>query len=266
MRTKKLSASSVALIVLSVLLVISVTTGATLAWFASQDNAAATFILGEPVIVSVTEADGSDSTVLDMAIDSTNLLPGMLIVPDVAVTLDASTTATIMRARIDSVVTGGAGDNAVLNTAFRDELTPVISQSWVYYDTDGWYYFLGDAGLNSRVMNTTAEASALGAPDFGATTAEYDPVLTGPRSLEVVETDTVLASVVPGGTAQTIDFLTTSFRLPTDITNEYANADISLTFYVEALQDYLVITDTNVLPTLDNAKTIMDSISTYVPI
>lgn len=256
-----MTASTVALIVLSVLLVISVATGATLAWFASQDNAVGTFTLGQPVVVSVTDAAGADATELNMTIASTNLLPGMLISPDVAVTLQPSTTATIMRARIDSEVVGGTGDPATLNQSFRDVLTPVISDAWVLYDTDGWYYFLGAGGLDARVMNTPAETSGLATPEFGSTVADYDAALLAPRTMLATPENTVLASIVSGAAPKTIEFLVNDFRLPTDITNEYANAQINLTFYIEALQDYLVVGDTNVLPTLANAKTLMDTLT-----
>jgi len=265
MRTKRLTASAVAVIVLSVLLVMSVTAAGTLAWFASQDNAAGQFTLGEPVVVSVTQADTTDSSELYMTIASDLLLPGMLITPDIAVTLDPSTTATILRARMDTVVTGG-GDNTALNDSFRGVLTPVINTGWVYNDADGWYYFLGESGLDARVMNTPAETSALGTPEFGATIADYDAALIASRNWEATQADTVLASVVSGATAKTIPFLVNAFRLPTDITNEYGNSTIDATFTIEALQDYLVVGGTNVLPTLANATTVFDEVSTYTPI
>ena len=263
MRTRKLSAGAIGVIVLSVLLVMSVTVTGTLAWFASQDNAAGQFVLGEPVIVSVTQADTTDTTTLAMTIASEFLLPGMLITPDIAVTLQPSTTATIMRARIDSTVSGGTGDVAVLNQNFRDVLTPVINAGWVLNDTDGWYYFLGEGGLDARVMNTPAETSELGTPEFGATVADYDAALITARNWDATPEDTVLASVVPGATTKTVPFLVNAFRLPTAITNEYATATIDLTFYIEAVQDFLVVGGTNVLPTLTNSTTVFEEISPY---
>lgn len=265
MRTRRLSASAITVVVLSVLLVMAVTIGSTLAWFASQDSATGSFILGEPVLVSVTDASANDTETLTMLIASDNLLPGMRIDPDIAISLQPSTTATILRARIDSAVVGGTGDNTLLNQNFRDVLTPIIAGAWVLNESDGWYYFLGDAGLDARVMNTPTEDSVLTAPEFGSTNADYDTALTAPRSLGDPAENTTLASVVSGATVKTIPFLTTSFRLPTTITNEYALAQINVVFYIEALQDFIIIDDANVLPTLGNAKTIMDSISTYTP-
>lgn len=266
MRTRRLSASAITVVVLSVLLIMAVTIGSTLAWFASQDSATGSFILGEPVVVSVTEADGTDTETLTMLIASDNLLPGMRVNPDIAVSLQPSTTATILRARIDSSVTGGTGDNETLNQNFRDVLTPIIAGAWVLNVDDGWYYFLGDAGLDARVMNTPTEDSVLTTPEFGSTNADYDTALTAPRNFGDPAEDTVLASVVSGTVIKTIPFLTTAFRLPTTITNEYATAQINVLFHVEALQDFIVIEDANVLPTLGYAKTIMDSISTYAPV
>ena len=261
MRTKKLSASAIAVIVLSVLLIVSVTAGATFAWFASQDNAAGSFLLGEPVVVSVTQADTTDTETLSMVIASENLLPGMLITPDIAVTLDASTTATVLRARIVTTVTGTiTGNLADLNTAFNTQLTGVVSGGWVLNTDDGWYYFLGASGLDSRVMLTPAETSALVTPEFGNTVADYDVAVVGGRAWEATAGDTVLASVVSGATTKTVPFLTTPFRLPDTITNDFADAQINIDFDVQALQDYVVVGDVNVLPTRDNVKTIMDTL------
>ena len=46
-RLKKLNGSMIAAIVLSVLLIMSVTSGATLAWFGSRDAASASLTMGE---------------------------------------------------------------------------------------------------------------------------------------------------------------------------------------------------------------------------
>lgn len=264
MRNKRLSASGIAVVALSVLLVLSVSVGATLAWFASQSAATGDFALGEPVIVSVTDIGGSDTTTLAMTIASENLLPGMRITPDIAVTLAPSTTATILRARLDSVATGGGGTPEELNQQFIDVLTDVIDEGWVLNEDDGWYYYLGNTGADAREMLAPAETSGLATPEFGATTADYDDAVTAPRTWEADKESTVLASVVPGAAAKTIGFLTEGFRLPTTITNEYAGTEINISFFVEALQDYLVIGDTNVLTSLDNATTLFNEISTYV--
>lgn len=262
MRAKRISASTIAIIVLSVLLVMSVTVAGTVAWFASLDNAAGNFTLGEPVIVSVTQADSTDSSELVMTIPSNTLLPGMLITPDIAVSLSPSTTATILRARIDTTVTG-VENNEALNAYFRGVLTPVINNAWVLNEDDGWYYFLGAGGLDARVMVTPAEDSDLVTPEFGATNADYGEALLTARSWETNKGDTVLASVVSGTATKTIPFLIEPFRLPTEITNEYATATIDIIFYVEAVQDFLVVDGNNVLPTLTNATGVFNSFSTY---
>jgi len=261
-KRKKISASATAAVVLAVLLVVATTVSATLAWFASRDSAAGSMTLGQPVIVNVTQADASAATALTFEVASDYLLPGMLITPDIAVTLQASNTATILRARLDSTVEGVSTALAdQLNDDFRDVLTPRINAGWRLNEDDGWYYFLGTTGQNARVMTTTAEASTLTTPVFGATLAEYGAVVAAPRAWETTQSATVLGSLVPGAAAHTVDFLTNDFRLPTTITNEFANAEIILTFQVEALQDFLVISDANVLPTLANAITIFNIVA-----
>lgn len=107
-RLKKLNGSMIAAIVLSVLLIMSVTAGATLAWFASRDNATNTLTMGEAVVVTIGEdyKQGDGSLAMTLPVDPTTggLLPGMAITPNVRVHLQESNTNALLRARFITTV------------------------------------------------------------------------------------------------------------------------------------------------------------------
>ena len=56
-KLKKLNGSMIAAIVLSVLLIMSLTAGATLAWFSSRDTGTRTLTMGEAIVVTVSDED-----------------------------------------------------------------------------------------------------------------------------------------------------------------------------------------------------------------
>ncbi len=101
-KLKKLNGSMIAAIVLSVLLIMSVTAGATLAWFASRDSATASLTMGEAVVVTIGEdyrqGDGSLAMTLPVPAGQ-GLLPGMSITPNIRVHLQKSNTNALVRAR-----------------------------------------------------------------------------------------------------------------------------------------------------------------------
>lgn len=92
----------IAAIVLSVLLIMSVTAGATLAWFASRDNAVNSLVMGEAVIVTIGEdyrqGDGEIAMTLPVP-EGQGLLPGMSVTPNIRVHLQQSNTNALVRAR-----------------------------------------------------------------------------------------------------------------------------------------------------------------------
>lgn len=107
-RIKKLNGSMIAAIVLSVLLIMSISFGATLAWFASRDSASATLTMGEAVVVTVGEDYKQGHGELSMAMpvdpDSNGLLPGMSVTPNIKVQLQRSNTNALLRARFITTV------------------------------------------------------------------------------------------------------------------------------------------------------------------
>lgn len=106
-RIKKLNGSMIAAIVLSVLLIMSISFGATLAWFASRDSASATLTMGEAVVVTVGEDYKQGHGELSMAMpvaDTGGLLPGMSVTPNIKVQLQGSNTNALLRARFITTV------------------------------------------------------------------------------------------------------------------------------------------------------------------
>ena len=107
-RIKKLNGSMIAAIVLSVLLIMSISFGATLAWFASRDSASATLTMGEAVVVTVGEdyKQGHGELSMAMPVDpaSNGLLPGMSVTPNIKVQLQDSNTNALLRARFITTV------------------------------------------------------------------------------------------------------------------------------------------------------------------
>ena len=120
-RIKKLNGSMIAAIVLSVLLIMSVTAGATLAWFASRDSATASLTMGEAVVVTIGEdykqGDGSLNMALPVDPTTNGLLPGMSVTPNIKVQLQGSNTNALLRARF--ITTVEYPDNYV-DAAFAD--------------------------------------------------------------------------------------------------------------------------------------------------
>lgn len=107
-RLKKLNGSMIAAIVLSVLLIMSITTGATLAWFASRDSATNSLTMGEAVIVTIGEdyKQGDGTLAMNLPVDKTTngLLPGMSVTPNIKVQLQKSNTNALLRARFITTV------------------------------------------------------------------------------------------------------------------------------------------------------------------
>lgn len=96
----------IAAIVLSVLLIMSISFGATLAWFASRDSASATLTMGEAVVVTVGEdyKQGHGQLAMAMPVADGGLLPGMSVTPNIKVQLQDSNTNALLRARFITTV------------------------------------------------------------------------------------------------------------------------------------------------------------------
>lgn len=120
-KLKKLNGSMIAAIVLSVLLIMSITTGATLAWFASRDSAKNSLVMGEAVVVTIGEdyKQGDGELAMNLPVDrsSGGLLPGMSVTPNVKVQLQKSNTNALLRARF---ITSVEYPNQYVDEAFSN--------------------------------------------------------------------------------------------------------------------------------------------------
>lgn len=96
----------IAAIVLSVLLIMSVTAGATLAWFASRDSASTSLTMGEAVVVTIGEdyKQGNGVLAMNLPVSEGGLLPGMSVTPNIKVQLQQSNTNALLRARFLTTV------------------------------------------------------------------------------------------------------------------------------------------------------------------
>lgn len=105
-RLKKLNGSMIAAIVLSVLLIMSVTSGATLAWFGSRDAASASLTMGEAIVVTVGEdyKQGEGKLAMSLPVTQGGLVPGMSVTPNIKVQLQKSNTNALVRARFITTV------------------------------------------------------------------------------------------------------------------------------------------------------------------
>lgn len=105
-RLKKLNGSMIVAIVLSVLLILSVSAGATLAWFGSRDSASTSLTMGEAIVVTVGEdyKQGEGKLAMNLPVSEGGLLPGMVVTPNVKIQLQKSNSNALLRARFITTV------------------------------------------------------------------------------------------------------------------------------------------------------------------
>lgn len=219
-KLKKLNGSMIAAIVLSVLLIMSLTAGATLAWFSSRDTGSRTLTMGEAIVVTMSDEDpnktyrqGAGTLAMALPIDETKggLVPGMAVTPNIKIQLQKSNTNALVRARFittveypnnyedaaytdkvkypDSSAYGAlTGDNkqgAVLDSdQFPDDHIYSGKIFYDYYDKDGNLieYWLADA--------TDKPATAVGtdgkyALDKNGARIQKGTLATGGHSVEI---------------------------------------------------------------------------------
>ena len=138
---RRVKGSTIAIIVLSVMLIASIAVGVTLAYFASDATAAGDITLGDPVNINITQG-GSSVTSLTFASD---VLPGHVYDQVIGVSVPADTSDALLRAKL--TITNS--DGATLNV----EATTV--EAWVEGDDD-YYYYNGVASANDAIDFVTA--------------------------------------------------------------------------------------------------------------
>lgn len=102
-KSKKISFTSIAIVVLAILLTVSLTMGGTLAWFANQNQAETTLTMGNAVGVAVVDNEGNGSMdrlsfTFHTGANGELMLPGTQVDPDVRALVAKSNTNTILRA------------------------------------------------------------------------------------------------------------------------------------------------------------------------
>ncbi|MBR6778623.1 MAG: SipW-dependent-type signal peptide-containing protein [Clostridia bacterium] len=138
---RKLSTSTIAIIVLSILLLASVAIGVTLAYFTSTADVTGNITLGDPVTITITQG-GATASSLTFSGDA---LPGSVYDQAIGVAAPANTTTALIRAKLTITNTEGATVNVEAAT----------TNNWTE-GTDDYYYYNGTLSAGSAVDFVTA--------------------------------------------------------------------------------------------------------------
>lgn len=136
-KSKKISFTSIAIVVLAILLTVSLTMGGTLAWFANQNSADTTLTMGNAVGVAVVDNKGNGS--MDRLSFKFNtgrngelMLPGTQIDPNVQALIAQSNTNVILRA----VVTFEVSLDQTLTEQERNSIAEETNQTIIAGEGD----------------------------------------------------------------------------------------------------------------------------------
>lgn len=133
---KRLSGASIAIIVLSILLIASIVVGITLAFFTADANVTGTVTLGDPVNINITQG-GASVTSLTF---SDKALPGQVYDQVIGVSIPAQTSNALLRAKLTITNTNGA-------TLSVDATTV---DTWTKAE-DTYYYYKGIAKASDAI-------------------------------------------------------------------------------------------------------------------
>ena len=137
----RVSPSTIAIIVLSILLVASMAIGVTLAYFSSTATVAGNVTLGDPVNINITQG-GASVTSLTFSNDA---LPGHVYDQVIGISVPADTSDALLRAKLTISNTEGATVNIEATTV----------NSWVK-GSDEYYYYNGVASAGDAIDFVTA--------------------------------------------------------------------------------------------------------------
>ena len=138
---RRIRGSTVAIIVLSGLLLASIAVGVTLAYFSADATVAGNITLGDPVNINITQG-GSTVTSLTFSNDA---LPGHVYEQVIGISVPADTSDALLRAKLTISNSDGASVNVEATTV----------EAWVEGD-DGYYYYNGVASENDSIDFVTA--------------------------------------------------------------------------------------------------------------
>ncbi len=125
-KARKSSASTLAIVALSILLGLSVIFGVTAAFFSATSTANGQITLGDPVNINITQGG---ATVTTLTFDGT-ALPGTTYSQPIGVTMPANTSDAVIRGKLTITNSDSAATN----------VTAVTSNNWVAGDDDYYYY------------------------------------------------------------------------------------------------------------------------------
>ena len=139
---RKMSSSTVAIIVLSILLVASIALGVTLAYFSASADVTGTITLGDPVNISITQG-GSAVTSLTFTNDA---MPGTVYDQAIGVLVPENTSPCLLRAKI--LLTNEDGSTT--------DVTATATSSWVENDADSYFYYNGVGSAGNTINFITS--------------------------------------------------------------------------------------------------------------
>ena len=125
-KKRKSSASTLAIIALSVLLGLSVLFGVTAAFFSANTSAAGNITLGNPVNINITQGGTTVSTLI---FDGT-AMPGTVYSQPIAVAMPANTSDAVIRGKLTITNSDSAATN----------VTAVTANGWTAGEDDYYYY------------------------------------------------------------------------------------------------------------------------------
>ena len=125
-KSRGMSASTFAIIALSLLLVASIVLGLTGAFFTGNANVEGTITLGNPVDITITQGGASAETLTFTG----TAMPGTVYDQAIAIKQPDSTSDSVVRAKLTLTNTGSASVNVTATTA----------ENWVEGDDDYYYY------------------------------------------------------------------------------------------------------------------------------
>lgn len=226
--SKEINKYTSLIIVLSVLLAISLVTGATFAWFASSEREVTTVTLGDPVVVNITEkTDGTilpDGAELPFTINNVRLMPGMQIKTYASVKFQESKTPALLRVKLNiAVESSGATtteiaelvnslNNQIIEKALKFDTEKYSLPLWVLDTSSGWWYYTGGKSLDND--------------DLQNTLVEHINCETGP----------IVDFLNPYSKGQNLIF-------PTEVDNKFSGSKITFWFSVQAIQAKIPVSE-----------------------
>lgn len=232
---QRVTRGTIAIFILSMLLLVCLCVTATLAYFAGTQTSDMTLILGGPVRVAMKDRNnktifGKDELVMEIKTDREFLLPGMGIDMQAIAYVSSSQlypTKALLRAKLDVTVTNlTAEQSAEVEEMVRNALAQCLTYR-IDSLQDGWVLFEGDFYYCSRTLENGS---------------------------------IVLLPIDTSSTGNNIPFIDGTFQFPTKYyTNEYAHAKIEFKLTFQAIQEVLVDSEGERVPnTLFNVKNDLD--------